>query len=384
MHILIGADIVPTATNSELFCEGNANELVGEELLQLLLSADYRIFNLEVPLTDTPNPIEKCGPALIAETATIKGYKSLGIDCVTLANNHIMDQGAEGLYSTFKTLRDNHIEYIGAGDNIENVRSSVELELAEKKIGIYVCAEHEFSIAGKNIPGANPFDALETFDHIRALKAACDYVIVLYHGGKEHYRYPSPNLQKTSRKMVDCGANLVLCQHSHCIGCEEKYQKGIIVYGQGNFLFDYNRSECWQTGLLVRVDVADEFSVSYIPLKKMDNCVRLASDEDAKEILRSFEKRSVEITSCDFVENNYEEFAESMSDFYIASFCGINTKNLVFRLLNKLSRQGYARWMLRRKCSKRTCLKLRNFIECESHRELVLKVLTEKFNLAEK
>lgn len=42
--------------------------------------------------------------------------------------------------------------------------------------------------------GANPFDVLESFDDVQALKEHCDYVIVLYHGGKEFYRYPSPHV----------------------------------------------------------------------------------------------------------------------------------------------------------------------------------------------
>ena len=66
----------------------------------------------------------------------------------------------------------------------------------------------------------------------------CDYTIVLYHGGKEYYRYPSPNLQRVCRYMIEKGTDLVICQHSHCIGCEENYLSGKIVYGQGNFIFD--------------------------------------------------------------------------------------------------------------------------------------------------
>ena len=68
----------------------------------------------------------------------------------------------------------------------------------------------------------------------------CNSII---NGGKEHYRYPSPDLQKICRKFIDKGADLVVCQHSHCIGCEEKYNHGTIVYGQWNFLFDRSNIE---------------------------------------------------------------------------------------------------------------------------------------------
>lgn len=70
-RIMIGADLVPTESNAELFKRGDARTLVGEELLEKLNSADYTIFNLEVPLTDEQHPIIKCGPNLIAPTDTI-------------------------------------------------------------------------------------------------------------------------------------------------------------------------------------------------------------------------------------------------------------------------------------------------------------------------
>ena len=79
MKILIGADLVPTKRNISLFESGNAEELLGKELAECLNSADYRIFNLEVPLTDREQPIPKCGPNLIAPTKCIAGYQAMGL-----------------------------------------------------------------------------------------------------------------------------------------------------------------------------------------------------------------------------------------------------------------------------------------------------------------
>ena len=87
------------------------------------------------------------------------------------------------------------------------------------KIGIYCCAENEFSIATSQKAGANPFDSLQSFDDVYWLKKKVDFLVVLYHGGIEHYRYPSPNLQRVFRKFADVGADIVIGQHSHCIGC---------------------------------------------------------------------------------------------------------------------------------------------------------------------
>ena len=249
-RIIIGADFVPTQSNEKLFEQKELETLFGNEILSIINNAEYRIFNLETPLTDRPAPIPKSGPALCAAIQTINTYQALRVDLVTLANNHCMDQGASGLSDTMKTLNDNHIHYVGAGDSIIDARKPFYITCHNnKRIGIYACAEHEFSIADSITPGANPFDPLETLDQINQLSKETDYVIVLFHGGKELYRYPSPLLQKTCRKIIEKGANLIITQHSHCIGCQEKYLHGTIVYGQGNFLFDLSDSvfPLWKT-----------------------------------------------------------------------------------------------------------------------------------------
>ena len=96
MSIIIGGDLVPTQSNQKLFSEGNISNLFGEEIISILNEADYRIFNLEVPLADKETPIEKCGPNLIAPTSTVKGLKALNPTVLTLANNHILDQENKG------------------------------------------------------------------------------------------------------------------------------------------------------------------------------------------------------------------------------------------------------------------------------------------------
>ena len=275
MTIIIGADIVPSVNNSSLFASGDIDLLVGGELQNVLNSAKYRVFNLETPLVDVPSPINKCGPVLRADCNTVNAMKKLNVNLFTLANNHVMDHDVDGLKSTIQTLQKNGISFLGAGKNLNEASKPYVAEVNGKRIGFYACAEREFSIAEKDSPGANPFDALESFDHLYSLKEKCDFIVILYHGGKEYYRYPSPMLQRVCRKFVEKGANLVVCQHSHCIGCEEKYGHGTIVYGQGNFLFDSCKNVFSQTSLLIQLN--EDFSIEYLPLVKAEKGVRLAT-----------------------------------------------------------------------------------------------------------
>jgi len=375
MKVLIGADLVPTKSNFDFFKSGSINKLICDDLKAILESVDYRIFNLEVPLTNNEEPISKNGPNLIAPVECIKGIKALGVDLLTIANNHILDQGNQGLYSTMKVLDANNISYLGAGENISFARKTFVLPFENKKIGIYACAEHEFTIASEGSAGANPFDALESPDDIRSLKSKCDYVIVLYHGGKEYYRYPSPDLQKRCRKMIESGADLVVCQHSHCIGCEEKYHNGTIVYGQGNFLFDAADDEYWENSLLIEIDFEND-AIKYIPICKDGSSVRVADEDEKRKILGGFETRSNQIKDTNHIKETYSEFSNKMLNTYIG---GIYGTNIIFRIINKLC--GHK---LKRKLSDKKKKCLINFLECEAHRELLTEALKNSMTCGEK
>lgn len=371
VNLTIGGDLCPTKSNYDFFMNGDIEAIIDRKILNLLDNADFRIFNLETPLTDTKTPIRKDGPNLLAPELTIRGIKRLGVNVLTLANNHILDQGDQGLYKTIEQLEQNGIKYVGAGSNIKNAVSPLILEKKGYKIGIYACAEHEFSIAGENTPGANPFDPLESPDHIAELKKKCDFLIVLHHGGKEHYRYPTPGLRKVCRKMVDRGADLVICQHSHCVGSFENYNESKIVYGQGNFLFDGIDNEFWNTGLLINVKLGDRISVDYIPITKKDNEIRLAEKEEAEVILGLFRKRSEQILEPGFVESEFAKLCIENGQYYMSVFAGFGK---LVRRMDKILNGCFTNFLY---SSKKVC-QLQNHVECESQRETLIGYLNNK------
>lgn len=372
MELIIAGDLVPTKVNIELFNKGDLNGLLGENLLSLWNSVDIKIFNLEAPLTDIVDPIDKCGPNLIAPTSTIKGIKALNPSLITLANNHILDHGVSGLKSTQNLLKENKIQYSGVGDNLSQASKPFIIEKDGINIGIYTCAENEFTIATKNKPGANPFDPLESLDHIQELKSKCDYVIVIYHGGKELYRYPSPYLQKVCRKMIQKGANLVLCQHSHCIGCHEVYEGANIIYGQGNFIFNKHDNEFWNSSLLINIEYKTEPRIKYIPIIRNDYGVQLATGQVKDEILEAFEKRSENILQEDFVEERYKEFAKPALDTYLRALSGVG------KWKSRLDRYLLKGKLIKNKYHKHQLMAIQNYIECEAHRELLITGLKDK------
>lgn len=363
MNLLIAGDIVPIGGNISLFEKGDIETLLGTSLYRKWIEADSRVFNLEAPIYDGNTPISKCGPNLKAPTATVQGIIKLQPSLVSLANNHILDHGSEGLNTTLDLFKKLKIKSIGADINLDEASKPKIIDINGKRIGFYSCAEHEFSIATDTSLGANPFNPLESLDHIRDLSQQVDYTIILFHGGKEHYRYPSPYLQKVCRKMVEKGADLVVCQHSHCIGCEENYRNKKIVYGQGNFIFDYSESEFWQTSLIINLDL-ESFEISYIPIEKQNEVIR---ESDDIAILDSFKKRSQEIKQNGFIEKSYECFAKQSFNNYAYNLSGMG------KWLGRLDRHLFNNYFVRKKMSKERLNVIRNYIECEAHRELVIK-----------
>ena len=312
MITLFLGDICPTKASNELFAEGDTNTLFADTV-PLFHNSDFSCANLECAITESDGAITKFGPNLKAPLATAKVLADLKLTLASISNNHVFDFGRQGALDTIKYLAEAGIDYTGFGDNYENSRKNYTFEKDGEKICVVAVCEHEYSYALDDRMGSRPFDEFETIEDVRRAKETHDRVIVLYHGGKEHCRYPSPRLMRACRAMVRNGADLVLCQHSHCIGVFEEYMGGHIVYGTGNFHFlKHVDKEGWKTGLAVIYDTKKN-SVEFIPVRETDTGIALAKGEDKETILREFYARSAEKDSW---QNGWHEFCLSVQAGY--------------------------------------------------------------------
>ena len=257
------------------------------------------------------------------------------------------------------------IPFFGAGETLEEAAKPFVLERNGLRIGLLAVCEREFSVAGESSPGASPFDPLETPDQVALLKKDCDFVVALYHGGIECYRYPSPGLRKALRKLAEKGADLVVCQHTHCVACYEEYMGATIVYGQGNLLFDRKNDEYWHSALVVLATFSDRLSVQYLPVVHEGGRALLAEGDEARAILEGFHARSREILSPGFVEEAFSRRAEQALPRAMFALSGND------RLLTKIDRRLGGRFT-RRAFTHRRMTDLVNLIECEALREQLL------------
>lgn len=366
IHILIGGDVCPRGESVPYFMRGDAGGIF-HDLLDDLKNADVSIVNLECPLTDSETPIHKNGPNLRAPEACISGLRHAGIHVLNLANNHIMDHGPEGLDRTMTVVKSAGIAMIGAGRNLEEARRIHVRSIGDVRIGILSIAEHEFSIAGANSPGANPLDLIDIVRNIAAHREEWDYLIVLLHGGNEGYPFPSPRLMNTCRFLVEQGANAVICQHSHCVGCRETYHGGHIVYGQGNFVFASSKP-CpgWNEGVLVQLCLSSDgkSNMELIPFDQSHGQpgARKMSPDAAKALLQIVAERSEQIQDGNFVREQWKRFCAERKNYYMSKMLGHG------RILTRLNRRGsVVRWCY----SNRALLGASNSVQCEAHREVL-------------
>ena len=370
IRIVIGGDTCPIGRNQPLFQKGDAQALLGD-LLPQFEQADLVIANLECPLIEREAPIVKCGPNLGAPVDCVNGIRALGVDVVGLANNHIMDHGPQGLRSTIRALDENGIAYVGAGQDLEAARKILVREVGGLRIGILAMAEHEFGIAEGDEPGANPLDVIDFVREVSAARLNYDKLIVLLHGGNEHYPYPRPSLQKTCRFLVEQGAGAVVCQHSHCIGCMETYRGAPIIYGQGNLLFDMpSQTLSWHEGCLVQLTMDDigHYVVRMIPFRQTDGDAgarRISSDEETNWRC-AFDERSRHLSDPKTIMNKWNEFCVNNKRHYLHTLHGRPT--LFRRLAGKLDLLH----ILDAPDKQRSRL---NIIRCQSHREALEYIL---------
>lgn len=367
-YLTIGGDLVPTEKNACEFISGNIDNLLGKKIKKIWNNSEFRIFNLETPISNNVKTFEKAGTFLGAKLDTFNGIKNLNPNLICLANNHIMDLGIEGANDTISLLNTNDIQYIGFGESIDEMNDFYCYVYNNRKIGIFNCCEHEFTYANINHCGTNPFNPLKSLFRIQQLTKECDFLVVIYHGGKELYQYCTPKLKETCHAIVEAGANLVLCQHSHCVSCYEIYNESTILYGQGNFIFDLDEPGKWNeltnNGILVKLYL-DDFSVEFLYYHKDGKKIELDDDQ----IKKDFMNRSKKILDDSFVSENYISEIRNTSYHYFRQL--LSTK-----IMGAIDKKFFKSYFMRKRYKKMRLYYI-NYFDCEVHMENILTYLKE-------
>lgn len=365
-NIIIAGDLFPVKANMDNFFDGDTQGLFGDEICKLFAGADYRICNLEGALTDGSYRCKKTGPVITAPLQAVNAYKALGIDYCMLANNHITDAGTLGVKDTMTELDKAGIKYIGAGLNEADIPHHATLILDSKQVCIYNVSERMYNMATSEKAGAWLYDEYLVCREIEELKALSDFVVVIYHGGIEKFQYPSPQTKKRFHRMADSGADVILSQHTHCIGCEEYYGGAYLLYGQGDFLFNNFNPRITDSGLIISLSVGEKgLEVTKYKTKTTDFRVRY----DAKQDLSDFEKRTAALKDEAFVDEQFQQFCYRELRLYLSAYKSLS---LPRRAIRKFFPSYFKKWLYRRAFAEKDLLFALHTLRSEQNRETAI------------
>lgn len=359
MKTLFVGDICPTKFTQAGFEAGDTAALFGDTV-SLFAEADFKFVNLECAITDTDGAILKYGPNLKAPQRTADILNELGVTVAGISNNHVFDFGRAGARDTIAALSAAGIDHTGFGTDYQDSRRSYFFEKNGERICIIAVCEHEYSYALEDRMGSRPFDEFETIEDIRAAKAESDRVIVAYHGGKEMCHYPSGRLIRVCRAMVRAGADLVMCQHTHCLGAYENYNGAHIVYGTGNFNFvnPTVKEDCWHDGMAVKYDtVTGEIELVPVHEREDGSGITLAKGEKLAKM-----QAEIALYSASLKDGTWKQGWHD--------FCVRNADAYLSRLATFMSDDA----------SEKERAILGHYFDCEAHNDLV-RELFPSFNL---
>lgn len=365
MRILVAGDFCPQNRVSQQIDKGDYEPILGQ-VRKVTAKADYSIVNFECPVTKGgEKPIVKQGPNLQCSSKGIEAAKWAGFDCVTLANNHFRDYGDEGVKNTIDACRYKGIDTVGGGTNLQEASAILYKQIGEQTIAIINCCEHEFSIATDTYGGANPLNPVQQYYAIKEAREKANYVLVIVHGGHEHWQLPSPRMVETYRFFIEAGADAVVNHHQHCFSGYEVYNGKPIFYGLGNFCFDRsgNWGKKWHEGLMV-VLTFDENKVSY-EIYPYHQCLERPTVELLKK--GAFDEKLAELNA--IIKDKKRLVAETAKYYVTAK----DKMSEVFEPLNgRFYLAGKRRGWLPSLISKKRALLAENIICCESHRDKML------------
>ncbi len=250
----------------------NDPDLISDDVLAFLHSADHVIANVEGPLAEPPKTVGSSGTAQLIhaiDPAAVSVLQNMHADIWNICNNHIMDAGPDGLASTLQIATQHNVQTIGAGMNVTAARKPVILQEAGG-IGMFgVGYQRACRKADEQIPGCYSWSDLDAIrETIQEIKKTCRWCIVVAHAGEEFTALPSPYTRERYHLYLEMGADLVVAHHPHVPMNYETVGDKTIFYSLGNFIFDtdYQRSQFHtDLGLLIKLNFTED-SYSFEPL----------------------------------------------------------------------------------------------------------------------
>lgn len=286
--------------------ENGIYDCISEELVEIMNGADIMCLNNEFVYSDGGSPLEGKAYTFRAKPERVEVLHQLGVDAVTLANNHVYDYGPEALLDTFSVLDEAKIAYFGAGRTLQDAMAPLYLEVGEKTVALVGASRAEKNKmtpqATDSMPGIlRCYDTTLYREAIAEAKENADFCIAFVHWGTE-YSFDLEQVQlDTGKEYLDAGADAVIGAHSHCLQGMEYYDGKPIIYSLGNYWFNGKTLDTMLVELHISGDDGgSSIEVQIIPAVQSGNKTVYASEpEERRRIFDFLESISVNVEIAD-------------------------------------------------------------------------------------
>lgn len=289
--LMFAGDVMLDGVPSANYDAYGITGVVSQELLDELTGADILMVNNEFAWSDRGTAMEdkeytyRCNPSYV----TI--LKELGVDIVSLANNHTLDFGKEALSDTFTTLDGAGILYAGAGESKERAEQVQVIEKGGKKFG-FIAGSRVIPVTDWNVENAQPglftvYDYSRLVELVAQAKESCDFVTVYLHWGIERVEYPEEYERAMAKACIEAGADLIIGGHAHCIQGVEFIENVPVFYALGDFIFLRQTSHSAVVSVTVEAD--GTVSYRYLPTYTSGGVTQLLDEAGTQETYRYVE-----------------------------------------------------------------------------------------------
>ncbi len=312
------------------------------------LSGENLLVNFEGSIKyKNSKQIRKAGP--IISNSNLPEFKNV---ILHLANNHFTDLGFRNALDNISMFKKKRIKHVGFGKSLSDSRKELILNIKNKKIAIIGCCEPQFGVSNINRGGVAEVGPW-IIDKIIKLKKQCDYIIVSIHGGLETSPWPMPETRDLYRSWINAGASIVQGHHSHIPQAWEKYNKGYIFYGLGNFCVDPenwkdHKNNLWSIGIELFFKKKLVVKVKNYEIKKNNKFVSVTPAKNNQRYKKYFNIVNSNFKNEKNLENIWNELSLQLFNFFGKKYMQwtlspikIQAKNIVKTLLKWKIKPNY-------------------------------------------
>ncbi len=288
------------------------NQAFDQGLLEQMRNADIFMINNEFTFTSRGTPTVNKKFTFRADPGNVSMYEEMGVDIVSVANNHIYDYGEISLLDTLDTLEQAEIPYVGAGRNLQEAMTPVYYIANGMKIAFVSATQIERNSvpdtkeATQDSAGVlrcmNPDNLLLT---IEEAKKNSDYVILYIHWGTESQEAIDWLQEQQAPIYAQAGVDLIIGDHPHCLQKMDSVEGVPVIYSLGNFWFNSRTQNSCVVKVTLRAGEMESFQ--FIPCRQSDCRTVLLAGQEKTEVLDYMRTISPNVT---IDEEGYVFFAE--------------------------------------------------------------------------